>query len=86
MIRILTLLTAAVALISLAVFADPPREREVVFNNGEVKLAGTLLLPAGEPPHNAVVLVHGSGPGTARGPAVSGRTIRRTRFGNPDFR
>jgi pimeloyl-ACP methyl ester carboxylesterase len=67
MTRILTLLTAAVALISSATLASPQREREVVFNNGQIKLAGTLLLPAGEAPHNAAVLVHGSGPGPRGG-------------------
>jgi dienelactone hydrolase len=39
-----------------------PRTEEVGFANGEVTLAGTLVLPAGAGPHPAVVLLHGSGP------------------------
>jgi uncharacterized protein len=38
------------------------REEAVRFRNGEVELAGTLLLPAGPGPHPAVVFLHGSGP------------------------
>ena len=37
-----------------------PRE-EVSFENGAVRLAGTLVLPEGAGPHPAVVIVHGSG-------------------------
>ena len=37
------------------------REEEVRFRNGDVELAGTLLLPAGPGPHPAVVFLHGSG-------------------------
>ncbi|HET6638957.1 MAG TPA: alpha/beta hydrolase [Gemmatimonadota bacterium] len=37
-------------------------EEEVRFRNGDVELAGTLLLPAGPGPHPAVVFLHGSGP------------------------
>jgi len=42
----------------------PYESREVTFNSeaGNVRLAGTLLLPAGEGPFPAVVLVTGSGP------------------------
>jgi pimeloyl-ACP methyl ester carboxylesterase len=40
----------------------PPREEEIVFTNGEVKLAGTLALPVGRGPFPAVVLLSGSGP------------------------
>lgn len=39
-----------------------PREESVRFSNGEINLAGTLVLPAGSQPHPAVVLFHGSGP------------------------
>ena len=35
---------------------------EVRFRNGDLELAGTLLLPAGPGPHRAVVFLHGSGP------------------------
>lgn len=37
-------------------------QEEVRFLNGEIALAGTLLLPAGPGPHAAVVFLHGSGP------------------------
>jgi dienelactone hydrolase len=39
----------------------PFREEEVRFRNGEIELAGTLLLPDGPGPHPAVVFLHGSG-------------------------
>jgi pimeloyl-ACP methyl ester carboxylesterase len=39
-------------------------EAAVRFSNGEVTLAGTLKTPLTPGPHPAVVLVHGSGPGT----------------------
>ena len=39
-----------------------PTQEEIVFHNGEVKLAGTLILPKGEGPFPAVVWTHGSGP------------------------
>jgi len=39
-----------------------PREEQVRFPNGEVTLAGTLVLPAGTGKHPGVVLFHGSGP------------------------
>lgn len=38
-----------------------PREEAVQFANGEVTLAGTLVLPEGTGKHPAVVLFHGSG-------------------------
>jgi pimeloyl-ACP methyl ester carboxylesterase len=38
------------------------REEEVTFRNGEVTLAGTVLIPLGPGPHPAVVCTHGSGP------------------------
>ena len=34
------------------------------FDNGAVRLAGSLLLPFGPGPHPAVVMIHGSGPAT----------------------
>lgn len=37
-------------------------EEDVRFRNGDVELAGSLLLPAGPGPHPAVVFLHGSGP------------------------
>jgi hypothetical protein len=38
-----------------------PRSREVLIPFGEVELAGTLHLPDAEPPHPAVIMLHGSG-------------------------
>jgi pimeloyl-ACP methyl ester carboxylesterase len=40
----------------------PVTQEEVTFSSGGVTLSGTLLLPPGDGPHPAVVLVHGSGP------------------------
>lgn len=42
------------------------REEDVLFSNGDVKLAGTLMLPDSEGPHPAVVYTHGSGTMTRR--------------------
>ena len=38
------------------------REEKVTFRNGDVLLAGTLLVPSLAGPHPAVVFLHGSGP------------------------
>jgi dipeptidyl aminopeptidase/acylaminoacyl peptidase len=38
------------------------QEKEVSFTNGDVTLAGTLLLPPTKGPHPAIVIVAGSGP------------------------
>ena len=40
------------------------KEEEIFFENDQVRLSGTLVVPAGQGPHPAVVLVHGSGPVT----------------------
>jgi uncharacterized protein len=37
-------------------------EEEVTFRNGDVTLAGKLLIPSTKVPHPAVILLHGSGP------------------------
>jgi hypothetical protein len=37
------------------------RQEELFFSNGDVKLAGTLMLPDNEGPHPAMVTIHGSG-------------------------
>jgi pimeloyl-ACP methyl ester carboxylesterase len=37
---------------------------EVIFANGDVRLAGTLLKPTSPGPHPALVMLHGSGPTT----------------------
>jgi uncharacterized protein len=40
-----------------------PRKREaVVIDAGDARLAGTLILPATQGPHPAIILLHGSGP------------------------
>jgi pimeloyl-ACP methyl ester carboxylesterase len=39
-------------------------QESVAFSNGDVRLAGVLLLPEGPGPHPALVFVHGSGAGT----------------------
>lgn len=38
------------------------KEESVRFNNGDISLAGTLVIPAGNQKHPAIVLFHGSGP------------------------
>lgn len=38
------------------------REEEVTFQNGDILLAGKLLIPSTRGPHPAVILLHGSGP------------------------
>jgi pimeloyl-ACP methyl ester carboxylesterase len=38
------------------------RQEAVEFNNGDVRLAGTLTLPSAPEPCPAVILIHGSGP------------------------
>ncbi|HTC95230.1 MAG TPA: alpha/beta fold hydrolase [Terriglobales bacterium] len=38
------------------------REEEISFQNGEVRLGGTLLLPNGDVRSPAIILVHGAGP------------------------
>lgn len=40
----------------------PLEEHAVTFTNGDVKLSGTLILPPGQGPHPAIILLHGSGP------------------------
>ncbi len=40
----------------------PIRREEVTFKNGDVTLAGTLLLPASKKKHPALVFTHGGGP------------------------
>jgi hypothetical protein len=40
----------------------PLAQQEVVFSNGQVRLAGTLMIPAAKGLHPAIILLHGSGP------------------------
>jgi pimeloyl-ACP methyl ester carboxylesterase len=44
---------------------------EVVFRNGDVVLSGTLVLPVGQGPHPAIVMIHGSGSQTRRSPVAT---------------
>lgn len=50
----------------------PLVEREVTIRNGDIRLAGTLVLPPGPGPHPAIVYVQGSGPETRRIPRYVG--------------
>ncbi len=49
--------------------AQGPRfiEREVSFRNGSIELRGSLMTPAAQGRHPAVVFLHGSGPATREG-------------------
>jgi pimeloyl-ACP methyl ester carboxylesterase len=40
----------------------PLKREEVVFQSAAAKLSGTLIVPATEGPHPAIILLHGSGP------------------------
>jgi uncharacterized protein len=40
----------------------PLAEEEVDIANGDTRLAGTLMMPAGKGPHPGIILLHGSGP------------------------
>ena len=50
----------------------PLVERDVTITSGDVRLAGTLVLPPGRGPHPAVVILSGSGPETRRIPRYVG--------------
>ena len=41
---------------------DPYSQSDVAFQNGDIRLSGTLTLPKGAGKHPAMILVHGSGP------------------------
>jgi dienelactone hydrolase len=49
---------------ALGVRRHPYHAEAVTFESGNVRLAGTVLLPASPGPHPAVVMIHGSGPST----------------------
>jgi pimeloyl-ACP methyl ester carboxylesterase len=53
------------------------QQEQVHFANGDVTLAGTLLLPLSAGPHPAVVLIHGSGPQTRHMVRLLGDTFAR---------
>jgi pimeloyl-ACP methyl ester carboxylesterase len=38
------------------------RDIDITFNQGDARLAGTLIVPEGPGPHPSIVLLHGSGP------------------------
>lgn len=40
----------------------PLKEEQVTFQDGAVRLAGTLITPTTRGPHPAIILLHGSGP------------------------
>ena len=50
----------------------PLAERDVTIENGDIRLAGTLVLPPGPGRHPALVMVSGSGPETRRIPRYVG--------------
>jgi pimeloyl-ACP methyl ester carboxylesterase len=57
------------------------KEEEVSFRNGEVRLAGTVLIPTGPGPHPAIVCTHGSGPEGRHRPAYHGNGYFFARLG-----
>jgi pimeloyl-ACP methyl ester carboxylesterase len=57
------------------------KEEEVTFQNGDVKLAGTVLIPSGLGPHPAIVCTHGSGPEGRQRPAYHGNGYFFARLG-----
>jgi dienelactone hydrolase len=63
--------------------AAPPvvSEATVSFSNGGVRLAGTILSPAGEGPFPAVVCTHGSGPGDRQFAAYRSEGVFYARLG-----
>ncbi len=54
----------------------------IVFDSGDIRLAGTLIKPAGAGVFPAVVILHGSGPETRRGPGyrVAANALVRSGF------
>lgn len=66
-IFLLIALLLSVAVANAAAQSPLSVEREVTFRNGTVELGGTLLLPAAQGRHPAVVFLHGSGPATRAG-------------------
>jgi len=44
-----------------SVGAEEYTDTAVTFRNGQVELAGTLVLPGSKPPHPAIIFLHGSG-------------------------
>jgi pimeloyl-ACP methyl ester carboxylesterase len=46
------------------------RREEVIFRNGQIRLAGTLVMPNSPGPHPTVVRTHGSGPALRESPST----------------
>jgi dienelactone hydrolase len=63
--------------------ASPPEvvEEAVSFTNGDVTLAGTILVPEGKGPFPAVVCTHGSGPGDRQFAAYRSEGVFYARLG-----
>ena len=61
LIRLIFIL-AAIFLIQRSGSCFPLRTEEVTFSNKDCNLSGSVILPKGEGPFNAVVFIHGSGP------------------------
>lgn len=64
MVRLLSVGLFIVIMLSLVIGCSSdsrPSVGRVTFQNGEVKLAGNLWIPAGEGPFPAIVIVHGAG-------------------------
>ena len=53
------------------------RQEEVRITNGDVTLAGTLLIPNGEGPHPAVVMMHGAGEAVRMGNFAEAQSLVR---------
>jgi len=64
---LIAILLLAVACGPAAAQASRFTEREVTFRSGSVELRGSLILPAAQGRHPAVVFLHGSGPATRAG-------------------
>src|SRR5215471_11347107 len=47
------------------------KEEEVTFRNGDVTLAGTMIIPKGPGPHPAIVVTHGGGPDSRQKPGYN---------------
>ena len=62
-VRGATLLAGDSLRVSLSQSGEAPyRVEEVSFQNGDIRLAGSLYIPEGAGPHPGIVMVHGSGP------------------------
>ncbi len=53
------------------------RQEEVQFANGDVVLAGTLLIPNGEGPHPALAMMHGAGSAVRMGNFAEAQSLAR---------